>query len=144
GDKNRPWRSGGNKGPTDLDAVVRDLQRKLANLLRGGRGNGNGNGARGEPIVLSGALLGVAAAALLGIWGLTGIYVVDAAERGVVLRFGAYQTTTLPGLRWHLPWPIERAEKINIGETVGWSYHGSMLTRDENIVNVNLEVQFRR
>jgi modulator of FtsH protease HflK len=78
------------------------------------------------------------------VWGLTGVYMIDAAQRGVVLRFGAYQGLTQPGLRWHLPWPIESIEKINIGATERLSYQGSMLTRDENIVNVDLVVQFRR
>src|SRR5690606_2472624 len=103
-----------------------------------------GNG-RGElPAPVRATLAAAGAAVLLAVWALSGIYVVDAAERGVVLRFGAYQATTLPGLRWHLPWPIETVEKINIGETVSWRYDGSMLTRDENIVNVNLVVQYRR
>src|SRR5690606_2334457 len=121
----------------DLDAVVRDLQRKLMAFLGGARRAGNGG--RGDATPLSGALLGAAAVALVVAWGLTGIYVVDAAERGIVLRFGAYQETTEPGLRWHLPWPIERVEKINVGETVAWNYRANMLTRDENIVNVNVE-----
>lgn len=142
GDKGNSWRSGGNKGPADLDAIVRDLQRKLMGWLGGGRA-GNGRGDAQAP-QLSGPLLGLIAVLLVGAWGASGIYSVDAAERGVVLRFGAYQKTTLPGLRWHLPWPIEVVEKINIGETVGWRYEGSMLTRDENIVNINLVVQYRR
>ena len=49
-----------------------------------------------------------------------------------------------PGLQWHLPWPIESAEKINTGATEPLNYRASMLTRDENIVNVALVVQFRR
>jgi modulator of FtsH protease HflK len=69
---------------------------------------------------------------------------VDAAERGVVLRFGEFQTTTMPGLRWHLPRPIERVEKINVGATERFSYTGGMLTRDENIVIVDVVVQYRR
>ena len=142
GDKGNPWRSDKDKGPADLDAVVRDLQRKLANLFRGGR-VGGGRGSGSEHPVNSGLLAG-AAVLLLAVWGLTGIYMVDAAERGVVLRFGAYQGLTQPGLRWHLPWPIETVEKVNIGATERVTYSGSMLTRDENIVNVDLVVQFRR
>ena len=142
GDKGNPWRSDKDKGPADLDAVVRDLQRKLAGLFRGGKGGGGGRSGGDVPLntgfVASGAVL------LLAVWALTGIYTVDAAERGVVLRFGAYQGLTQPGLRWHLPWPIETAETINIGATERLSYQGSMLTRDENIVNVDLVVQFRR
>ena len=81
---------------------------------------------------------------LAGLWALTGFYTIDAAERGIVLQFGRYTETTLPGLRWHWPWPIERVEKVNTNETMRWDYRGSMLTRDENIVIVDLVVQYRR
>jgi membrane protease subunit HflK len=142
GEKNNPWRSDKDKGPADLDAVVRDLQRRLAGLFRGGRGGG-GRGP-GEQQPLGSGFFASAAVLVLAIWALTGLYMVDAAQRGVVLRFGAFQTLTQPGLRWHLPWPIETVEKINTGATERLSYSGSMLTRDENIVNVDLVVQFRR
>jgi modulator of FtsH protease HflK len=141
GDKGNPWRSDKDKGPADLDAVVRDFQRKLAGLFRGGRGGGSrgtGDGHVNSGLVVSGVIL------LVGIWALSGFYKVDEAERGVVLRFGAFQGLTQPGLKWHLPWPIESVEKINISATERLSYQGSMLTRDENIVNVDLVVQFRR
>jgi modulator of FtsH protease HflK len=61
-----------------------------------------------------------------------------------VLQFGRHTQTTLPGLRWHWPWPIEHVEKVNTNETMRWDYTGSMLTRDENIVIVDLVVQYRR
>ena len=141
GDKGNPWRSDKDKGPADLDAVVRDLQRKLAGLFRGGGGSvsrdGGGQG-------LSAALAASAFVVLAVVWASFGFYRVDAAERGVVFRFGAYQGLTQPGLRWHWPWPIESAEKINTGATERREYRGSMLTRDENIVNIDLVVQFRR
>src|SRR5262245_16806925 len=140
GDKGNPWRSDKDKGPADLDAVVRDFQRKLSALLRGGRG---GTGRGGDQPLNSGLLIS-GAILLLAIWGLAGIYKVDEAERGVVLRFGAFQKLTQPGLQWHWPWPIEGVEKINIGATERLTYSGSMLTRDENIVIVDLVVQFRR
>jgi membrane protease subunit HflK len=140
GDKGNPWRSDRDKGgPADLDAVVRDFQRKLAGLF----GGGSGGGGRGVQALNSG-LIGSGLVLLVAIWALTGVYMIDAAERGVVLRFGGYHATTLPGLRWHLPWPIEQVEKINIGATQGLNYQGSMLTRDENIVNIDLVVQYRR
>jgi membrane protease subunit HflK len=140
GDKGNPWRPGGNKGPADLDAIVRDFQRKLSALF-GGRGGGGGG--EGGPSI-GGGVIASAAVLLVALWALTGLYMVDAAERGVVLRFGEYTTTTQPGLRWHLPWPIEKVEKVNTGETMRWPYRGSMLTRDENIVIVDLVVQYRR
>lgn len=138
GDKGNPWRPGKDKGPADLDAVLRDFQRKLSSLFGGGGGGGQG----GEPI--HGGLIAVAVVLLLAIWAATGLYTVDAAERGIVLRFGAYHATAQPGLGWHLPWPIESVEKVNIGETARLMYQGSMLTKDTNIVSVDLVVQYRR
>lgn len=140
GDKGNPWRSDKDKGPADLDAVVREFQRKLAGLFRGVRPGGPGH----TDAPVSGGLIAGGALLLVAVWALTGIYKVDEPERGVVLRFGAYHALTRPGLRWHLPWPIEQVEKINIGATETLEYRGSMLTRDENIVNVDLVVQFRR
>lgn len=143
-DKGNPWRPRGEKGPADLDAIVRDFQRKLAGLFGGRRGGGAGSGGESGGPSISAGVLGFGAVVLVGLWALTGFYKIDAAERGVVLRFGEYSATTQPGLRWHLPWPLERVEKINTGATERWTYQGSMLTRDENIVNVDLVVQFRR
>ncbi len=141
GDKGNPWRSDKDKGPADLDAVVRDLQRKLAGLFRGGGGGGRGgSGDQG----LSSGLAASALVIIALVWASFGFYRVDAAERGVEFRFGAFQGLTSPGLQWHLPWPIERAEKINTGATEPLNYRASMLTMDENIVNVALVVQFRR
>ncbi|HEX7080161.1 MAG TPA: FtsH protease activity modulator HflK [Gammaproteobacteria bacterium] len=139
GDKGNPWRPSGNKNPADLDAIVKEFQRKLAALL-GGRGAGRAGGGRGAG---SGLVATIVVLLLVG-WGLSGFYKVDAAEKGIVLRFGAYQGTTMPGLRWHWPWPIETVEKINTESTETLVYQGSMLTQDENIVVVDLIVQYRR
>ena len=81
---------------------------------------------------------------LLAVWAFTGFYQVNDAERGLVLRFGALQTITQPGLRWHIPWPVEAVERINTNLFERFPYQGSMLTRDENIVLVDLVVQYRR
>ena len=142
-DKNNPWKSGGNKGPADLDAIVRDLQRKLSGLL-GGRGSGNGASNGGTGRRASGGLLSSALMLLVAVWAFTGFYQVNDAERGIVLRFGAFQNIAQPGLRWHIPWPVESVETINTNVVERFPYQGSMLTRDENIVLVDLVVQFRR
>jgi membrane protease subunit HflK len=139
GGKENPWKSGGDKGPADLDAIVRNFQRKISKVL-GGRGGGRGSGG---PFASTGLVV-VGLIILAAVWGLTGFYKVDAAERGVVLRFGRHSATTLPGLRWHLPWPIETVEKVNTDVTERYPYQGSMLTKDENIVQVDLVVQYRR
>jgi membrane protease subunit HflK len=144
GDKGNPWKSGGGKGPADLDAIVKDLQRKLSGFFggRAGRGSG-GNGSIAQARKPGGGLIGLAVVVLLAIWGLTGFYQVTDAERGVVLRFGRFHTVTGPGLRWHIPWPVDRVEVINTNVTERFAYQGSMLTRDENIVLVDLVVQYR-
>jgi membrane protease subunit HflK len=141
GDKGNPWRSDKDKGPADLDAVVRDLQRKLAGLFRGGGNAGRGGGADQG---LSSGLTASALVIIALVWASFGFYRVDAAERGVEFRFGAFQGLTQPGWQWHWPWPIERAETVNTGATERREYRGSMLTRDENIVDIDLVVQFRR
>src|SRR3989338_7436545 len=100
GDKGNPWRSDKGKGPADLDAVVRDLQRRLAGLFRGGGSGRGANGGRGG----GGSGLAASAVVILAlVWASFGFYRVDAAERGLEFRFGAFQGLTPPGLQWHLP-----------------------------------------
>lgn len=147
GNKN-PW--GNNrpgKGPPDLDEVFRNLQRKLSALLGGGTrgpvsvGGGGGGGGSAAAKGLGAATMGLV---LLAIWGFSGLYTVDAAERSVVTRFGKYAYTTQPGLRWHLPWPIESRQIVNVSSIEGFSEQTRMLTADENLVDINLDVQYRR
>ncbi len=139
GNGKNPWdRGGGGDGPPDLDRIVRDWQRRLGALLGGGgRGRGRVGGSGGP------ALVGLVGLLLLG-WVATGFYRVNDAERGVVLRFGAYTETTPPGLRWHIPWPIESVEKVNIVQVTPFSQKTRMLTADENIVVVDTVVQYQR
>ena len=142
GNGKNPWDRGRNDGPPDLDKIVREWQQRLNNFLRGGRGGPRSTGgAGGQP---NAPLLAILGGFALLVWGLTGVYRVDAAERGVVTRFGQYQESTEPGLRWHLPWPIERVERININEVVSFKQQTRMLTADENIVVIDLVVQYRR
>lgn len=141
--KGNPW-GGGNRsdqGPPDLDEVIRNLQRRLAGLFGGAGGGGRGAGTTGPGPSFS---IGTIALVLLAIWAFTGLYTVDAAERGVVLRFGKHVATTLPGLRWHIPWPIETRQIVNIQSIESITEQTRMLTSDENMVDINLEVQYRR
>jgi membrane protease subunit HflK len=139
GNGKNPWDRGRSQdGPPDLDKIVRDWQKKLSGLLGGG-GKGSSGGGKDSAAPLAGLFV------LLVIgWGLTGLYQIDAAERGVVQRFGAYQATTMPGLRWHLPWPVEVVDKVNISEILPYPQTTSMLTADENIVIVDMVVQYRK
>jgi membrane protease subunit HflK len=80
--------------------------------------------------------------AILG-WLASGIYIVQPAERGVVLRFGAYSETTQPGPHWHIPFPVERVIKVDVDRITSFRHKAQMLTRDENIVDVELTIQSR-
>lgn len=129
-------------GTTDIDQALRNVRDRLGKFGGGGKGAGG----------LAAAVLGVVI--LLG-WALTGVYFVEAQEEGVVLRFGEYDRTTPPGLRYHLPWPIEtaftpevtRVQRVDIGfESVRGGGQREvpdeslMLTRDENIVDIDFSV----
>jgi membrane protease subunit HflK len=140
GNGKNPWDRGrGQEGPPDLDKIIRDWQKKLSGIF-GGSGKGGKGGSGGDNVA---PLIGLLALLLIG-WGLTGLYQVDDAERGVVQRFGAYTETTMPGLRWHLPWPIETVDEVNISEIKPFPQTTSMLTADENIVIVDMVVQYRK
>lgn len=144
-----PWsgKGGGEEGPPDLDEVVRKLQERLGGLFGGkqppGSGSGSGGGGFGGGGHLSTKVVGVVLGILLVIWLATGIYIVEPAERGVVMRFGRYVDTTGPGPHWHLPMPIERVIKVNVDEISTLTHKAAMLTQDENIVEVELTVQSR-
>ena len=141
GNGKNPWDRNRNDGPPDLDKIVRQWQQRLAGIFRGGRGpRGPAPAGQGPSGPVAGAVLGLV---VLG-WAATGFYQVDDAERGVVLRFGRYVSSSEPGLGWHLPWPIERVEVVNTGEVVPFSQQTPMLTADENIVVVDVVVQYRR
>lgn len=139
--KRNPW--GSNKpeqGPPDLDEVIRNLQRRLSALFGGGTGGrSTGSSAPGRGFGLGTILL-----ALATIWAFTGLYRVDAAERGIILRFGRHVDTTLPGLHWHMPWPIETKQIVNTAAIDSFTEQTRMLTSDENLVDINMEVQYRR
>jgi modulator of FtsH protease HflK len=141
-------------GPPDLDEVWRKFNQKLNNLFgsKGGDGgtpSGGGSGFAGGRNVV-GILIGILAL----VWIASGFYIVDTGQRGVVLRFGKFLETTEPGPRWHLPWPIESREIVNIDQvrTVEVGYRNNvkskvlkeslMLTDDENIIDLQFAVQY--
>ena len=127
-----PWRRDGDE-PSDLDQIVRDWQKRFGSIFGGGGGSGSGGSGSNALIVL-----------LLIAWGLTGFYRVDQAERGVVQRFGSHTATTEPGLRWHMPFPIEVVDIVNIEEINDYNFSTEMLTADEQYVLVDIVVQYRR
>ena len=157
-----PWSGGGrDQGPPDLDEVIRKLSAKFGALLGGRRGGGGGSGGT-DPSNAGFAGIGliVVIIAVVG-WLIASIYIVDEGTRGVVLRFGQYLETTMPGPHLRI-FPIDRVEIVNLEQRrfreVGYrSGNGGsrqpalrsvpkealMLTQDENIVDVRLAVQYQ-
>jgi len=145
--KNRnPWGNRPDRGAADLDDALRNLQQKLAGMFGGGKGGGGGDTGGDGPgnAAMRGFGAGTVGLVLIAVWAATGLYKVDAAERAVVTRFGQYVATTEPGLRWHLPWPIETRQLINVESVEGFTDQTRMLTSDENLVDINIAVQYRR
>ena len=134
-----PWGQRNNDGPPDLDELFNNLKNKFGGLFGSGGGKiprvpgGSGN--------LNG-IVGFIALALVIVWALTGIYIVDEGWRGVETRFGARGNVTQSGPHWHFPWPIEDVELINVEANRTTRRDSIMLTRDENIVVMSLEVQY--
>ncbi|MEM9620115.1 MAG: FtsH protease activity modulator HflK [Pseudomonadota bacterium] len=138
GDNKDPWGNRGDQGPPDLDEAIRKLQAQLSGIFGGGKGGGSGRSGAG----LSGGMLGLAAFLGLIVYGVLGIYQVDQQERGVVFRFGAVQPDLKgPGLHWNPPL-IDEVDVINVTQVQSHSHQSLMLTRDENIVDVSLTVQW--
>lgn len=135
------------QGPPDLDEVVRKLQERFAGLFgkkgrEPGESGGNG-GPTGSRHSISGRLIALGAAVLFVIWLASGIYIVGPAERGVVLRFGGYTEITEPGPHWRIPYPVDEVRRVNVDEISSFTHKAAMLTKDENIVDVELTVQSR-
>ncbi|MDR0673766.1 MAG: FtsH protease activity modulator HflK [Zoogloeaceae bacterium] len=148
--------------PPDFDELWNDFKDWLgfpasASGKKKRRGGG-GDPEDAPPGMSPRALIYIVLGLALLVWAASGVYIVDASQRGLVLRFGKYVETTQPGLQWRLPWPFASHEIVNISEvrslTIG--YRGDardksnkelkeslMLTRDENIIDVQFAVQYR-
>ncbi|MGH6920591.1 MAG: FtsH protease activity modulator HflK, partial [Geminicoccaceae bacterium] len=144
-----PWggRPGGGQQPPDLEELLRRSQEKVKKIFPGGGGGGLGSNRKAWVII---------PLALVVIWLASGFYRVQPAEQGVVLRFGAWDRTTQPGLNWHFPTPIEsvltpqvtRVNRVEVGFRSGTEAtresanrdvpnESLILTGDENIVDIN-------
>ena len=155
-DNRDPWGQGnGQKGPPDLDDVIRDLQNKIRGIFGGG-GRSSGGGRKLPS--LGGKAIGLLLLVAAVLWVASGFYVVKQGEQSVELRFGAFKMIKQAGLRWHLPYPIEANEIVNVQQlrTVEVGYRTNfrsnqlasvpkealMLTEDMNIIDISFAVQF--
>jgi len=128
-----PWKRKGDE-PNDLDKIVQNWQRKLSSIVGGGRQTSAAGSSGGY----------VLAVILIIAWAATGMYRVDQAERGVEQRFGAYTITTLPGLHWHFPYPIEVVDIVNVNAVDNFPFRTEMLTADRRYVYIQMVIQFLR
>ena len=160
--KNPEQNNNQDQGPPDLDELLNDLGKKIGRLF--GRKEStqknskpNNEGSQSEvpqdqlPVTTIVLIIAL-------IWAATGFYIVDQGSRGVVLRFGKNTEVTMPGPRWHIPFPVESVEVVNLEQVrtleVGYRSSGNsvarskelreslMLTDDENIIDLQFAVQY--
>ena len=136
GDKKDPWGGGGNDSPPDLDELARKMRDRM-NKFFGGKGGGSGK--KGAGMSLNFGLIAIVAVLA---WVLSGIYLIQPAERGVVLRLGEFNKITGPGPHWFMR-GIETVDKVDVDNLRTVSHRAKMLTRDENIVQVEVAVQYQ-
>ena len=137
GNNNRGNKGGRDQGPPDLDEVFNKLSQKLGGKFGGGKGG------KGSSIGGGGALgFGVIAVIAIAIWFFAGFYTIGEAERGVVLRLGKYDRVVDPGLNWR-PRFIDEVTPVNVQAIRSLRSSGLMLTKDENVVTVAMDVQYR-
>ena len=145
----------GADSPPDLDDVLRNVNKKISDIFGKKGGDGGNGGSRGKgPRQHSTGGIMLLIGILLVAWIASGFYIVNEGHRGVVLRFGEYVATTPAGLRWHMPFPIEQVELVNVSQvrTVEIGYRNNirskvlkealMITDDENIVDIQFAVQY--
>jgi len=149
----------GRNGPPDLDELWRDLNRKLSQLFSGGSSSGGGSGGDGpggSPDMRgAGVGVGLLVGVLVLIWLGSGFFIVQEGQQSVVMSFGRFNRTANAGFQWRLPYPFEsheivdatRLRTVEVGSASVAQSTGlrdsSMLTQDENIVDIRFTVQYR-
>lgn len=138
GNNNDPWKNKGGRdqGPPDLDEVFKNLMNKFGKF--GGGGSGGASGGKSLGSIGTAVIVGIL---VIG-WVFSGFYTIREAEQGVVLRFGEFSHFVEPGLRWK-PTFVDTVKAVDIKTIRSMASSGSMLTEDENVVRVAMEVQYR-
>ena len=124
-----PW--GRNKNNSSLDGVFKDFKKTIDDLL------GSGSSVPPSPKKSAGVLSGI----ILAIYFLSGIYIVNDGERGVVLQFGSFNEITMPGPHW-IPRFIQSVEIVDVSKIRSVQQKAVMLTEDENIVSISFAIQY--
>ena len=160
--KNPEQNNNHDQGPPDLDELLNDLGKKIGRLFgrkESAQKNSKPNNGSSQSEVPQDQLPVTTIVLVIAlIWAATGFYIVDQGSRGVVLRFGKNTEVTMPGPRWHIPFPVESVEVVNLEQVrtleVGYRSSGNsvarskelreslMLTDDENIIDLQFAVQY--
>ena len=138
-DDKDPWKNkgGNNQGPPDLDDLFKDLGNKFGGVFGGSNGSSNKSSNSFPSAVIILALL-----VALVVYAYSCIYTIKEAERGVKLRFGEYVGLVEPGLSWKWTF-VEHIIPVDVQTTRDLPASGFMLTQDENVVRVEMQVQYR-
>jgi membrane protease subunit HflK len=143
GDSNKPSQQGPqNQQPPDLDEMFRKLLAKFNEAMGGSGGKPNRSSPNWRPPKGLNNILGIALAVVAILYILSGIYIVAPAERAVITQFGRYVETQGPGPHW-LPRFIRSEQKVDVSQVMSSQHSGYMLTTDQNIVHLELAVQYR-
>jgi len=138
-----PWKNKGgkNQGPPDLDELLNDLGKKVSGIF-GGNGGKSSGGA--TPSGKNFSSIGISLILIIAIvvYAFSGFYTIKEAEKGLVLRFGQYSGTVDPGINWQWTF-IDRIIPIDMQSTREMQASGFMLTQDENVVRVEMQIQYR-
>ncbi|GAA6173798.1 FtsH protease activity modulator HflK [Colwellia sp. KU-HH00111] len=136
-----PWKNKGgkNQGPPDLDELLNDLGKKVSGIF-GGKGNNRSSGGSGKSF----SSIGISLILIIGlvVYAFSGFYTIKEAEKGIVLRFGQFSGTVDPGINWKWTF-IDRIIPIDMQSTREMQASGFMLTQDENVVQVEMQIQYR-
>lgn len=143
------------EGPPDLDELWRDINRKLSNVFAGKGGGEQGGGPSGPDARGAGIGAGVIVGVVGLIWLGSGFFIVQEGQQAVVMSFGRFSHTVDAGFQWRAPYPFQSHEIVNLTQLrsidvgtgnvaqVTGLRDSSMLTRDENIVDIRFTVQYR-
>ena len=157
--------AGRNDGPPDLDELWRDFNKKLSGLFnsKGGGNNpqsprepGGGGGPSFQPDMKSAGIgIGLIAFVVLVVWAGSGFFIVQEGQQSIITTFGRYSSTVDAGFQWRLPYPFQGHETVSVTQLrsaeIGRSAvaqstglrDSSMLTQDENIIDIRFTVQYR-
>jgi membrane protease subunit HflK len=139
-----PWKNKGgkNQGPPDLDELLNDLGKKVSGIFGGKGGGGTSGGSSSSGKSFSSIGISLVLIIAIVVYSFSGFYTIKEAEQGIVLRFGQYSGTVEPGLRWKWTF-LDRIIPVDMQSTRDLPASGFMLTQDENVVRVDMQIQYR-